>query len=195
MRQLLIKLGLWKLSHEEYFKYLSRYHDDLANTIIEKFSSENNLIKEDRNKSICEIKTFFWLYGQHTLQENLSNDLFDRTMKHFRINIVFSSINEHDYTDSYIQSFFRERSEFYRNGFSSLSEGEKIPSINSFYKQIETLWFEKPFAAIKEIQEPSIINFDIFNQLKGTAKISSLLSNLMPTYTESLKDFIKMTNK
>ena len=105
MKNILIRLGLIKIESSEFFKTLEKLHDDMATMLLK----EKGLEGAKYNKAVCEIKIFFWVFAEPLLNKNMREPLYDETMKFFRNNIIFSTIDESLYSDEYITSMLHSR--------------------------------------------------------------------------------------
>ena len=188
MRNLLIKLGLIKIDQAEYFEMLERLHNDMSAMILK----EKELEDDDYNKSTCEIKIFFWVFAGPILKENLPSELFDRTMKFFRSNIIFSTIDDYEYTDEFMTNFLQSRFEFHESGIQGKGDSSIV---NNYFQQLKILWFEKPFSDINELRKNKVIEFDPFSNLRNKLETQQLYMHMAPAYAKSLKKLIKMTKK
>jgi len=188
MRNLLIKLGFIKIDQAEYFNMLKKLTDHMAVRILK----EKNLNDAEYKKALCEIKIFFWVFAGPILRENLPDKLLDKTMKFFRNHIIFSSIDELQNSYEYMQNILKTRFQFHENGIQG--KGDSIIA-NNYFTQLKILWFEKPFIDITELRESKVIDFDIFNNLRGQSEIQAMFTHLTPAYSKSLKGLIKITKK
>lgn len=179
MRNLIIKLGLLKIDQSEYLNMLAKLHDNVATMILK----PKGLNEDEYNKAICEIKIFLWVFAIPILKENLQDELYKKTMKFFRSNIIFSTIDEFQYSDEYMTNMLNSRFEFYKSGIQEPRD--------SYFQQLKTLWFEQPFYDLAELRENYLLDFDIMGQLET----QQLYIQLAPAYTKSLKRIIKITKK
>lgn len=187
MRNLLIRLGLIKIDQAEYFEILEKLHNNLSTNILKEKQLEGN----DYNMATCEIKIFFWVLAGQILKDNMPSELFDRTMKFFRSNIIFSTIDEFKYTDDVMINFLQSRIEFHQHG---IDEGVKS-SANNYFQQLNILWFKEPFSDIENLKKNNMLDLDFFGKNKLQIETQSLYINLVPVYTKRLMTLIKATRK
>ena len=188
MKKLLVKLGFSKFSQEEFLEQLLIMHNDMAKKILKK----KDLTIEERKKSICEIKIFFWAFGWPFLKKYLSVELFDKTTEFFFSKIAFSSIVELGYSDEYLNSFFIDRYTYHVNGVTAINEDS---TANKYFQELEILFFECPLDTIEEIQEQNLMNFDFIGNFKGQVETKLMYIHLVPAYLQSLKSLIEITKK
>lgn len=186
MRNLLIRLGLIKIDQAEYFEILEKLHNNLSTNILKEKQLEGN----DYNMATCEIKIFFWVLAGQILKDNMPSELFDRTMKFFRSNIIFSTIDEFKYTDDVMINFLQSRVEFHQHGIGEVVKS----SATNYFQHLNILWFEEPFSDIENIKKICLT----FTPLKRNVyafEIQSLYINLVRVYTKRLRTLIKATRK
>jgi hypothetical protein len=185
---LLIKLGLLKIDQTKYFDMLVKLHKDLPEMMLK----NKNLNNEEHNNALCEIKIFLWIIASPIFEENVPFELFDKTMKFYRSNIIFSTIDEHQYSEEYISNLLIARLDFHQNGI----QGTGFSSItDNYFQQLKVVLFEQPFIDITELSKKNKYNLDIFNKVMGQAEGQLLYKHIVPGYVESLKKLIKMTKK
>lgn len=188
MKNLLIRLGLYKISQEEFLENLWIIHDEIAGMILK----NKDLSVEVKNKSICEIKIFFGVIGMPILKKNMSLDFFKRISKFYFSRIVFSTIEEFDYPDDFLDLLIKDRYNFHVNGISSISENRYT---NNYFQALNTLWFECPFKPINEILATNNLSFDFIGNLKSKVETNLIYIHIVPAYEKSLRKLIKMTKK
>jgi hypothetical protein len=188
MRNLLIKLGLKKINQSEYFAILKQMHEDIAELILQKEEVEPEIIEESK----CEIKIFFWVYVGPILQNLLPHYLFDKTMKFYSSEIVFSTINQSDYSFEFLENLLKSRHDLHNDGISNLSNQQLS---NKYMDKLSTLWFKTPFTSIEELNESNEFNFNLENKFLVQSKMKLLITYMIPGYKDSLKKLIKKTKK
>lgn len=189
MKKLLIKLGILKMSHDEYLKKLKGLYELIASVIVKK----KNLPKDIFHESLSEIKIYFFSYQLRLLKSKLSNDLFNKTMRYFFSDILFSSIDKAKYSDEFKQSFLEGRVDYYEKGIRESNDAVA----NIYYEKLMVLWFKKPFSTIEEIEKYYLANLyvDYFEKTRGLIEIMDYSSTFVPILSDGTLNLIKRTAK
>ena len=185
---LLIKLGLIKIDATEYFHMLEKLLDELPKKILQ----NSNLSDDDYNKAICEIKIFLWVYSSPILDKHATLELFDKTMRFYRRNILFSTLDKDQYSEEYLEKLIQERLDFHNNGLEIIG---KSSISNNYFQDLKVLVFEQPFIDLEELSQHKVLSFDIFNNFSGQAEGQLLYIHVVPEYIKALKKLILMTKK
>ena len=188
MKNLLIKLGLKKIDQVEYFAILNQLHEEIAELILKGEEVDSEIIEESK----CEIKIFFWVYLGPILQNLLPHYLFDKTMKFYSGEIVFSTINQDDYSFEFLENLLKSRYDLHNDGISNLSNQQFS---SKYMEKLSTLWFETPFISTEQLYESNKLNFSFDNKFLDQHKMKLLISHMIPGFTDSIKKLIKKTKK
>ena len=176
-------LGLIKSDPSGYFAKLKRLHNEMATEILK----EKELDEETYHKSVCEIKMFWWVFARPILRGYLPKKLFDRTMKFFQSDVIFSSIDDSQYSYEFMQILLESRIEFHENGIQEIG----VSSVrNNYFQQLYVLWFEKPFEDVDDISEFNMLDFNVFDKFNEQVDTQRIYTILAPAYTKSLKKII-----
>lgn len=190
MKKLLIKLGILKMSHDEYLKKLKGLYELISTVIVKK----KNLPKDIFHESLSEIKIYFFSYQLRLLKSKLSNDLFNKTMRYFISDILFSTIDKAKYSDEFRQSFLEERVDYHDNGIHESNDAVA----NIYYEKLMVLWFKKPFSTIEEIEKYYLENSlsgDYFEKSLGLIEIMDYSSEFVAILSDGTLNLIKRTAK
>ena len=185
LNNLLLKLGLIKISQDDFFVYLKRLNDDTSNMAIDKLE----LSKSELSKAKTEIKIFLWFLATPFLKQKMSKTFADKTMKFFRNEIVFSSINENDFDEEFIQKLLQNRMEFYDE---ILYGKPSALQLQDYFKTLNKIWFEKPFETI-ETNQPDGSIFNTSDNFYKANKASAMYFNILEGYDKSIQRLIKYT--
>lgn len=184
---LMIKFGLKKTYSKEYFLGLL-YHliDRLAEQRLEIQQKENYL-----PESKSEIKIFFWYISSPIIQKYATKDFAHEVMNHFRHEIIFSDIDEMEYSDTFLQQLLIQRFEFYDDYLTGDLPPMKFQDIINTQKII---WFKRPFELI-DPNTPGILDYNIFDSMIANKELKETTFKLVKEYRKRLKKILKSTKQ
>ena len=186
---LLFKLGVLKVTKDEAKKLLYEMHDNLADSISQEFSVDG--INKNRQKA--EIKMFFWFVGGIPLIPKYRDtpffDVVHNNIYEVIFSEVFEEINSDDSSTKYLSDIYDSRDDFYQKLRKSNNPYELEGLLNSVSKFI----YENPFSQSDNLTNDFLGGMmDFGGGMKRTLYIGSLLKNVVPTYSKSMKRLFKL---
>ena len=182
---LLIKFGLLKINETEYFNMFVRLHDELPKVWLK----NKKLNNAEYNNAICEIKMFFLVIAAPILEEDLPLELVDKTMKLYRSNIIFSTIDKHQYSEEYMSNLLQTRLDFHKNGIAAIGSSSIT---NNYFQELKVLFFEQPFIDITELSQNNMHNWDPYSTVYEQTEGLLIFNHMVPSYVKSLKKLTKL---
>ena len=158
-------------------------HRGIAREILENEIFDS---REIYNKSICEIKMFFWAYGSKLYKNSLSSKLYKRTSNFFLTDVAFTSFNNYEYSLKELNRILDNRLEFYSKG-QTIKDKNKL---DEFYSIVYKLWFSEPLKDLDYINA----SLNISESLEHSIKVKSFYDNYMPIYMQSLEELLHIIN-
>jgi hypothetical protein len=143
-----------KTTVEDLTVSLKKHIFKLSDSIVK----DSNLGSRERKQSLCEIRIFYWVISTSFLQEKLSIEAFQYVMMYFRNEIVFSSVDEDEYSEIFIINLLETRETFYSECAELLSNINSVTAERQI-SQLRELWLKKPFCEISELQNKMVIDF------------------------------------
>lgn len=179
MKNLFLKLGFFKISFDDFLVKLSSFIDEFTDLILNSFGQE--LVEKEKSRS--EVKIFLWIYIAPFLKEELPDDYFTKTMIFFREHIVFEDILFLDLDENKKLELIKSRDDIHNDGIENLMKGKG----DFYYKQLDLIFFLKPFYIFSENQKAFPISFDPIRGLKINSFFNNLFSKMLPLYVDFIK--------
>jgi len=183
----LIKLGIIKISKEDFLRFMKqrilRVSNEICDEILIQSSSRPSIRMKHKEESLCEIRIFLLTISNGCLEKYLSHDLYTATINSLINEVIWESININDYEQSFIDDIYHSRISFYDEAADVLSNIKSTNSIQ-YIDKVRTLWSQQPFS---DINKSKIHNFNFFETTQNTLWFVNLSNNYITSLIESMR--------
>ena len=187
---LLFKIGIFKVTKDEAKNLLYEMHDNLADLVSKELPNDVNLSEQK-----AEVKMFFWFMGGLPLIPHFQDKPFFDIVHNNIYEVIFSEVldeinnDEHFLTHDDISEIYDIRDEFYEK----LRRSKNTHEIQRLLNKVGEFIYEKPFDTTQDVSNDFLSGMlDFTGGMRKTIHISSLLNNVVPTYSKSMKRLFKL---